>query len=173
MTAGFTGNTGSFTGNIGEAASGFGARVSQTASGFTEGVKSGSLGGFKDSFFSDFVPTPGSEVAKVTESATSLTTQPIQQGDTLSQIAQANNTTVDALMAANPNITDPNMIIAGESINIPQVSAGGASGGTKLVDSVVDTGANAAGEVTGEVAERNFLEKQATICSVVDKALNR
>lgn len=66
VTAGFTGNTGSFTGNIGEAASGFGARVSQTASGFTEGVKSGSLGGFKDSFFSDFVPTPGTEIDKTT-----------------------------------------------------------------------------------------------------------
>tara|TARA_R110000824_G_scaffold332753_1_gene519345 strand:+ start:521 stop:2353 length:1833 start_codon:yes stop_codon:yes gene_type:complete len=62
VTAGFTGNTGSFTGNIGEAASGFGARVGQTAAGFTEGVTSGSLGGFKDSFFSSYVPTPGAQV---------------------------------------------------------------------------------------------------------------
>lgn len=57
VTAGFTGNTGSFTGNIGEAASGFGARVSQTATGFTEGLSSGSLGGFKDSFFQAYTPT--------------------------------------------------------------------------------------------------------------------
>ena len=62
VTAGFTGNTGSFTGNIGEAASGFGARVGQTAAGFTEGVTSGSLGGFKDSFFSSYVPTPGAQI---------------------------------------------------------------------------------------------------------------
>ena len=62
VTAGFTGNTGSFTGNIGEAASGFGARVGQTAAGFTEGVTSGSLGGFKDSFFSSYVPTPSGTI---------------------------------------------------------------------------------------------------------------
>ena len=62
VTAGFTGNTGSFTGNIGEAASGFGARVGQTAAGFTEGVTSGSLSGFKDSFFSSYVPTPGATI---------------------------------------------------------------------------------------------------------------
>jgi len=149
VTAGFTGNTGSFTGNISEAASGFTSRVGQTVSGFTEGATSGSLGGFKESFFSDYVPTPGAEVAKVTESATSLASQPIQQGDTLSQIAQANNTSVDALMAANPQITDPNMIIAGESLNIPSVSAGGtAQTGTKLLDTVVDTGTDAATELT-------------------------
>ena len=47
--------------NVGEAASGFGARVGQTASGFTEGITSGSFGGFKDSFFADYVPTPGAE----------------------------------------------------------------------------------------------------------------
>ena len=62
VTAGFTGNTGSFTGNIGEAASGFGARVGQPAAGFTEGVTSGSLGGFKDSFFSSYVPTPSGTI---------------------------------------------------------------------------------------------------------------
>ena len=62
VTAGFTGNTGSFTGNIGEAASGFGARVGQTAAGFTEGVTSGSLSGFKDSFFSSYVPTSGATI---------------------------------------------------------------------------------------------------------------
>jgi hypothetical protein len=64
VTAGFTGNTGSFTGNIGEAASGFGARVSQTASGFTEGLSSGSLGGFKDSFFQAYTPTAELAAAK-------------------------------------------------------------------------------------------------------------
>ena len=43
----------------------------------------------------------------------------VQPGDTLSQIAQANNTTVDAILAANPGITDPNLIQAGASLNIP------------------------------------------------------
>ena len=60
-------------------------------------------GGFtgEGNLFSDYVPTPGAEVAGAAESATSHYATNPQQGDTLSQIAQANNT-VDALMAANP-----------------------------------------------------------------------
>ena len=47
------------------------------------------------------------------------TTATVQSGDTLSQIAKDNNTTVDAILKANPNITDPNVISAGQTINIP------------------------------------------------------
>jgi murein DD-endopeptidase MepM/ murein hydrolase activator NlpD len=43
----------------------------------------------------------------------------IKSGDTLSQIAAANKTTVAALQAANPSIKDPNKIYAGASLNIP------------------------------------------------------
>ena len=170
VSAGFGvgGGQGSFMENVGEAASGFGARVGQTASGFTEGITSGSFGGFKDSFFADYVPTPGAEIDKA--AAITSGTQPIAQGDTLSQIAQTNNTSVEALMAANPQITDPNMIIAGESLTIPEVSVGGtASGGTSLSDSVVKTGTDVAGagtEIAGagaEDASRSFLEKTGDV----------
>ena len=44
----------------------------------------------------------------------------INQGDTLSGIAQAQGTTVDALLAANPNISNPNLIQAGGSLNLPE-----------------------------------------------------
>jgi len=43
----------------------------------------------------------------------------IQQGDTLSALAKKYGTTVSALMSANPNIKNPNLIIAGASLNIP------------------------------------------------------
>lgn len=43
----------------------------------------------------------------------------IQSGDTLGGLATSNNTSVDALMKANPSITDPNKIFAGSSLNIP------------------------------------------------------
>ena len=43
----------------------------------------------------------------------------IQPGDTLSEIAAANNTTVADILAANPGITDPNMIQAGSSLTMP------------------------------------------------------
>ena len=61
VTAGFTGS-GSFTENIANAASDFGGRFGQTVSGFTEGVSSGSLSGFGENFFAEYVPTPGAEV---------------------------------------------------------------------------------------------------------------
>lgn len=43
----------------------------------------------------------------------------IQKGDTLSSIAAANNTTVQAILAVNPQITNPNIIFAGRTIQIP------------------------------------------------------
>jgi len=47
----------------------------------------------------------------------------IKSGDNLSQIAQANGMSVDQLLAANPQITDPNMIFAGQGLNIPGAGA--------------------------------------------------
>ena len=43
----------------------------------------------------------------------------IKSGDTLSKIARSRGTTVEQIMAANPNITNKNKIFAGQSINIP------------------------------------------------------
>lgn len=44
----------------------------------------------------------------------------IQPGDTLSGLAAAFDTTVDAIMAANPYVDDPNVIYAGNHLVIPQ-----------------------------------------------------
>lgn len=43
----------------------------------------------------------------------------VQSGDTLDAIATANNSTYVRLFDANPSITDPNIINAGEQITIP------------------------------------------------------
>lgn len=43
----------------------------------------------------------------------------VQPGDTLDGIAESHGTTVNALLAANPTITNPNFIEAGNNINIP------------------------------------------------------
>ena len=43
----------------------------------------------------------------------------IKSGDTLSQIAKDNNTTVQAIMDLNPSITNPHEIFAGNTINLP------------------------------------------------------
>lgn len=52
----------------------------------------------------------------------------VQSGDWLSKIAGNNNTTVDAIMAANPQISNPNLIYTGDVIKIPD--AVGATGNT-------------------------------------------
>ena len=51
-------------------------------------------------------------------------TYTVKRGDTLSKIASANKTTVDALLRANPSITNKNLIRVGQVLNLP---SGGAS----------------------------------------------
>ena len=43
----------------------------------------------------------------------------VQAGDTLSQIAADNGISLDLLMANNPHITDPNMIVTGQMLRLP------------------------------------------------------
>ena len=61
------------------------------------------------------VPPPVAPVSPPTSTT-------VKAGSTLSQIAQNANTTVAALMAANPNIRNPDAIQAGQTINLPPPS---------------------------------------------------
>lgn len=45
----------------------------------------------------------------------------VQRGDTLTSIAARFNVTVQAILAANPLITNPNLIFVGQVIRIPTV----------------------------------------------------
>jgi len=47
----------------------------------------------------------------------------IQPGDTLSEIAAANNTSVEQLMDLNPQISDPDLIYAGNNLIVPDGDA--------------------------------------------------
>jgi LysM repeat protein len=71
-------------------------------------------------------PTPTPTTTPVTPTPTptstpsgTTTTYVVQPGDTLTRIAQRFGTTVQALLAANPQITNPNLIYAGQVIEIP------------------------------------------------------
>ena len=78
-------------------------------------------------------PTPATPPVTPTPPATPPVTPPtpttptpptgqtytIKSGDTLSALAVRYGTTVQALMSANPQITDPNKIFAGASLNLP------------------------------------------------------
>jgi lysozyme len=59
--------------------------------------------------------TPGG----TTSGPTGTKTHTVQRGDTLFAIAQTYNTTVDAIMAINPQIVNRNIIFEGQEIKIP------------------------------------------------------
>lgn len=58
-------------------------------------------------------------------------TYKIKYGDTLSEIAAKFGTTVSKIMAANPSITNKNLIYAGNTLKIPKFHEGGIVGGTQ------------------------------------------
>jgi LysM repeat protein len=58
------------------------------------------------------------------------TTQTVKSGDTLSQIAASNGMTLSALEALNPQITNPNLIQPGQSINLSSASSTSSTGNT-------------------------------------------
>lgn len=61
-------------------------------------------------------PTPGPPTPTP---APSMRTYTIKSGDSLFTIALSFGLTVDQILAANPEITDPNLILVGQVINIP------------------------------------------------------
>ena len=83
---------------------------------FPRGGDNGGTGG---------LPTPSPSVtasASIVPTATpapSADTYTVKQGDTLSTIAKRLGVTLDELLAANPQIKDPNKIGLGDQINIP------------------------------------------------------
>jgi LysM repeat protein len=186
ISAGFGagGGQGSFMENVSEAASGFGARVGQTASGFTEGISSGSFGGFKDSFFADYVPTPGAEVDKaanafkLSEAGVEIVDPTVvqnaggsqyivKQGDTLSEIAQANNTTVDAIAkASNIDPANINNIQIGQELTLSGSTQAGADASRSFLEKTGDVmfrGGKTPEAIAGvqDAAGKEYLTKMA------------
>jgi GH24 family phage-related lysozyme (muramidase)/peptidoglycan hydrolase-like protein with peptidoglycan-binding domain len=85
-------------------------------------------------------------------------THTIAQGESLSTIAAQYGTTVDALMAANPQIKNADMIYAGDEITIPASANEDANPGqvTAAVQPTAAKAGNAANEnlVTGEAGKK-------------------
>lgn len=64
-------------------------------------------------------PSPSRSIAPTPTPAPTPVVYIIKSGDTLSKIAVANGLTIEQLLAANPEIKDPNKIVVGNSIIIP------------------------------------------------------
>jgi LysM repeat protein len=82
----------------------------------------------------------------------------IQPGDTVSEIARDHNTTVDAIMAANPQISNRDLIYAGDTINLPGPgSTSGSSSGSRSGSSSGSSGSYTVqrGDTASEIARDN------------------
>ncbi len=83
----------------------------------------------------------------------------IQSGDTLSGIAARHGVSVQDLLAANPQITNPDVIYSGQSLTIP--SGGGNTGGTQGVQGPSGAGGATPGSQQGRINEAmGFFESQ-------------
>jgi LysM repeat protein len=71
------------------------------------------------------IPGPATPDGHLTPVVPAIVTYTVQSGDTMNSIAAAHNMTLAALEAANPHVTNPNVIQVGEILNI----IGGVSGG--------------------------------------------
>lgn len=67
----------------------------------------------------DTAPAPSPAPAPVNPAAPAAGTYTVKPGDTLSGIAAAHKVSLAAIIAANPQIKDPNRIWAGDVVNIP------------------------------------------------------
>ena len=65
------------------------------------------------------VPTPTLQPAVDTPSQPNTITYIIRSGDSLRQIAEAHNTSIDEILKLNPEITNPNQVYVGSTILLP------------------------------------------------------
>jgi LysM repeat protein len=64
-------------------------------------------------------PTPAPEPDEPEQPSTADNVYVVERGDTMARIAQAHGVSLQALIAANPQISDPTRIEIGQEINIP------------------------------------------------------
>jgi LysM repeat protein len=123
------------------------------------------------------VPASSAPVHQPSPVPNHIVTYVVQDGDTMGGIAAAHNLSLAALEAANPQVTNPNFITAGEVLNIPggampatQGQAGGAipigdvTYGRYNGDGDVASWTSQACEIMG-VPPANWLRGYAVLCA--------
>jgi len=95
------------------------------------------------------IPGPAAPADDLAAIKATVVTYVVQPGDTMTSIAAAHNMTLAALEAANPQVTNPNQIQAGQVLNL--VSGGSTTTttpATTTTDTMVASGGIAIGAVT-------------------------
>jgi LysM repeat protein len=92
-----------------------------------------------------FIPGPAAPADDLASIKAAVVTYVVQPGDTMSSIAAAHNLTLAALEAANPQVTNPNKIQAGQLLNLV---SGGSTTTTTTTTTTTPSGGIAIGAVT-------------------------
>src|SRR4051794_14943206 len=92
----------------------------------------------------------------------------VESGESLGAIAKQHNMTVPEILAANPDITNPNLIRLGQVIQIPSARFGGSSApmsndppATSAAASKVSAGGNLANSILNEFESSGASAKTA------------
>jgi len=80
----------------------------------------------------------------------------VKRGDTLSEIAARNGVSLSALIAANPQIKNPNLIYAGQAVHLPNGASGNGAATSYTVKS---------GDTLSAIAERSGVSLSALIAA--------
>ena len=134
-------------------------------------VASGGTSSSDTNFMDRVTNTASNAVSSLTSSLGGSSSYSIKSGDSLSAIAAANGTTVDALMKANPSITDPNKISAGSTLKLPGSGSSGSSGVSAGGGGGGEGGAVAAGTAaaTGTSAAAAYVGNGDNVASAVER----
>lgn len=84
-----------------------------------KGAKTGGTAYALGQLKNHFADQPTGQVVQSPNPSEQFNDYTVAKGDTLSQIAKDNGVSVDALMKSNPEITNPDVIKAGQAIKIP------------------------------------------------------
>jgi spore coat assembly protein SafA len=99
--------------------------------------------------------------ALAAQSSSSSNDYTIQRGDTLSKIASQHGVSVQDLLAANPQIRNPDVIYPGQSLSIPSGGRSGGSSGTQGVQGPSGVSGATPGSLQGRINEAmGFFESQ-------------
>jgi LysM repeat protein len=93
----------------------------------------------------------------------------VKKGDTLSAIAKANKTTVAKILAANPKITNPNLIRVNQKIVVP-VGTGSSTSTAKTTSSSTSSVAAAAEKARLAALEKQKLQNEAKVTALNKKS---
>ncbi|HUG23535.1 LysM peptidoglycan-binding domain-containing protein [Piscinibacter sp.] len=88
----------------------------------------------------DRIAIPATDSKPAPETTASAGVETVQRGDTLREMARSHQLSFSALVAANPQLRDVNLIRIGERINIPNPAHGTAATGAAPVQSAAASG---------------------------------